>query len=535
MKKKLKKRSRIPKYPYGGDTTQINGMGANTAGLVGMGAGLGAGIADNLIPVDQQTGKNAVGKGITTGALSGAAAGAMFGPIGMGVGAAIGGVAGGIRGKKEKEGIQDEYAAKLEAEKQATYVGYEDQMNNDPYNYFKLGGMIPNATIEVEGKELETSKGKILKDFNKQPMHKDGGYTYEAKPNRTIIPTKWRARYLEGDKVTRTSIERNLVNDQAAREAEQATAFNSLYKRKLGGLTRKYATGGETLPYDPNKSYFGDQYDIVNGFGERPPLKTYMEENPNTQYSTTPDDFGYIPNKTLGQIPMSDNRTVSSIKTVTPYNSAGPKPEGNEFEFNANKAMQFAPIAYNLAQGLRKPEVLNEEEYQNPYEAQTRSLLARRTKQLGDRRIDFKPIEDQIRNDYQSSFGKMASGSKSSGQVLSLGTQFAGNRAQSIARAKMAAQQANLGYQGEAANALADEASTLGNLGAARAGIKLGIKDINDRNKGARNAFRTQTATDVGKYGAGATRDEIYQNMLEDMFTNYKYDSKTNKYTYKPS
>ncbi len=524
MKKKLKlKKSKVPQYKFGGDSS-----------------------ADN-----EYLGGEFAAAGV--GALGGAATGAQIGSVIPGVGTAIGAGAGALIGGtagffKQRQQDKNAYEAELAAKQNKPITPFQPYMdapmNNDPYNYFKDGGMIPlDNTIEVEGKELETSSGRILKDFNKQPSHKDGGYQYEAKPDRTIIPTKWRSRYMEGDKTTRTSIERNLVNDQVAREETKRTAFNALYKRKMGGLTvPKYYKGGVS-DYDPNNNPFFNQESDGTFGGPGSSVNSYFRNNPNEQFSS----------------PADAPRSISSLRNFSP--SAMENPQSTQLNTGfaqspgldtsslsglagnntpnigryLNTAAQLAPLAYNTIKAFQKPEVLNQEEYQNPYETQSRNMLRERTKRLGDRRVDFHPIETGIRNDYSSSLQSLASGAKSSGQALSLGSKLAGSRANSIALAKMKTQEANNAYAGEAANALGDEASAAGRFGSERARTKLGIKDINDRNKAARDNFGAAAATDISKYAQGSNRDEIYNNMLEDMFNNYKYDSKTKKYSYKRS
>ncbi len=534
MKKKLKKR--VPKYQDGGILKKTGQVAGNTGLAIGDTA-LGALGLGNVIDDKAYMGANA-SNWDTAGNVGGT-----IGKVALPMALSALGVPpqATMAGQAALSGLNPEEQAKASG-----IPLNQPTVENDPYNYFKMGGLIPqDNTIEVEGKELETSKGKILKDFNKQPAHKDGGYQYEAKPDRTIIPVKWRSRYMEGDKTTRTSIERNLVNEQAAREAEKGKSFNTAFDkwRKKGGYTiPKYQIGGDT-PYDPYNTnaevqdsliplYSQDAFSANNWEGsmQKPQYQfESLRDTPspravsNPSLANSPANPNYVeptpfyptPN---GQMPGNIPYSPTSNEPLVTLPQTTSKQNWSNY---ANKAAQFAPIAYNLGRGLQKPQVLNQEEFQNPYESQVRDLMSKR-------RVDFRPIENEIRSNYKNSLSTISGGAKSSGQVLSGGTALAGSRASTLAKAKLQADIANQEFRGE-------EASTLGNLGSQRAHTKLGIQDINDRNLGARNNFRGTAATQIGQYGAGANRDEIYKNMLEDMFSNYSFDSKTNKYTYKPS
>lgn len=151
---------------------------------------------------------------------------------------------------------------------------YNDSMSTSPMR--KLGpndhpSEFAGQVIEVEGKELETENGKIKKDFNKQPSHEDGGYQYKAVPGRTIIPSKLRTRYLEGDKTTRNTIEANLVKDQVMREATKQYGKGGLtkfLKMRKGGAVPEYGWGGGIeggLMGAGSGAMMGSQFDAMTG------------------------------------------------------------------------------------------------------------------------------------------------------------------------------------------------------------------------------------------------------------------------------
>lgn len=495
-------------------------------------------------------------------------------------------------------------AQQVMANKQPTAPG----VNNDPMNYFAQGGQTPTNVIEVEGNELEVRDGKITKDFKKQPTHEKGGYQYAAKPDHVIVPSRMRDKYMEADKTTRRTLEKNLVNDQIKREAsidadvqKDFDAASAAFDNGGAYVKRQFKDGGNTssIHIKPSlKAVFSKAADRVGMTTEEyahhvlgtkgslddiPQMKgggwiahavnpahkgycTPMSKPTCTGHRrafalmmkkkhgfhkaeggmTTPcyncggmtdmvkkfdgggDPFYPTPD---GQLPggiqnYNGQNMWGSPQTQIPGNNnfatapgVGDMSQGTNWGQYANMAMQFAPIAYNLARGFQKPVQLDSEKYQNPYEGQVRDLMAKRS-------VDFTPVENDIRNNYRTAFARAGAGAKSSGQVLSDYTALAGNRADSIARAKLQAQEANMGYRGQ-------EASTLAGLGQNRAGTNLTIQDINARNLAARNNFQAQAATEIGQYGQGANRDQIYNNMLEDMFNNYKYDPATGKYEFK--
>lgn len=333
-------------------------------------------------------------------------------------------------------------------------------VDNDPNNYFEMGGMTDLNLIEVEGNELETQNGKVLKDFKKQPSHEKGGYTYNAKPDRVIIPSKLRKRYLEGDKITRNTLEANVIADQIQR-------------------TKK----GIPKPRKAQDGLLTDPDEFPTDFYDPDPLNRYTQASLDV----------------LGDKAANRQMFTNTLGT----------------------AGQLAPIAYNLFQGMQKPQTLNQGQYQNPYESEIRSLMK-------NRKIDSQAIENEIRDNYKLGLRNVASGQRSSGQALSANTALWTARMNALAKAKLAAQEANNSYRG-------DEATTLANLGANYANRKLGIQDINDRNRAARNNFLGQSASDISEFSQGKERDEMYQSMLSDMFANYKWDAKAKKYVFKPS
>lgn len=661
MKRKYK--SRIRKYPKGGFIKALEDVGKGALDSILTPA---EALAGDFYQPDYST---KVGKGFgevtkVTDKLAAIAApiaaSAIAGPVaGQAVSTAQNIVGDMVDTPDEKE------AARL-----ANIQPIQDNTNttNDPFNYFAEGGLTnpfnPMATIEVEGKELEVSNGKVLKDFKKEAKHEDGGYTYNAQTGKVIIPSKLRDRYLEGDNITRKSIEAKLVNDQAKRETQDRTARFDKYrkgggiyikpskrgtftaaaskhdmgvqefaskvlankgsyssamvkkanfarnaakwhreggevsddekpnttklystpnpkrpsltpeqinksntltgpnkvkyllqvapeetKNLLAGKARKFEHGGTPtsyIRYDENNNpitadqQYGTSFDNTTFLPNGMSIPNYVLDRYGTQnadfsnYVNAPENYQrentpqYVPAPTpnspeylLGNNPWDKPALDSFYKGApdTSLNDTGAGDNPSNFGKILRTAGELAPIGYNLYRGLQKPTTLKQEDYQNPYENKVRDLYA-------NRKIDMTPIENEIRDTYSIGLSNIGKGTKSSGQVLSGKSALFASRMNALAKAKLAAQQANNQYRGEEANAL----SGLGDRYAAR---KLGITDINMRSRAARNAFLGQAASDISQYSQGTNRDNIYQNMLENVFTDYFYNRDKQRYNYR--
>lgn len=111
------------------------------------------------------------------------------------------------------------------------------------------GGNVEKKMINVEGNELEVNKGKVVADFKGKPKHPtdksliDMDGNTSATVGNTIIPSKLRQRYLDGDKITRSTIEANVRRDQMKREKDEETVAQAF---REGGAYYKetYKDGG---------------------------------------------------------------------------------------------------------------------------------------------------------------------------------------------------------------------------------------------------------------------------------------------------
>ena len=289
-KLKAKKNKKLPKYQEGGfdQTAQLQdnpmlGMNPQATGLVGMGAGI-AGTATDFIPVNQTTGKGAIGKGVASGALKGASAGAAFGPAGMLIGAGLGAGVGALQGKQQKEQIQATEAdrlAAIEAEKQAKQAQvYQGQM--DKYTFAKGGKMYCENGGEVNA-ELEKQENVLYpngetEQFN-GPSHEAGGIPVNLEPGTQVFSDKLKSstgktfakeakKYstdkfkkvlddVKADKLAKESARLmftsnnkkldELFNEQESQKSEKINKGIQRLQMKYGG-TAKYQMGGINRP-----------------------------------------------------------------------------------------------------------------------------------------------------------------------------------------------------------------------------------------------------------------------------------------------
>src|SRR3990167_4613953 len=85
--------------------------------------------------------------------------------------------------------------------------------------------------INVERNELEVKGGKVITDYSKKPNHPKNESKMDlygntlATPGNIIVPKKQRDSYLEGDKITRSTIESQLKRDQLKRNNEELAYY----------------------------------------------------------------------------------------------------------------------------------------------------------------------------------------------------------------------------------------------------------------------------------------------------------------------
>jgi len=143
---------------------------------------------------------------------------------------------------------------------------------------------------------------------------------------------------------------------------------------------------------------------------------------------------------------------------------------------NLGQIMDYAPIAYNLAQGIfNKPQNLNAQDFYNPEEGNVNNLMA-------NRRYNVNPELEANRNAQLNYTRALRQGAPSQGQYLGNLQNSQIGRSRSDAEAYARKQNIDNQYLGE-------EAQMRANLGQQKAQTKLGIQDINDRNKSVARSY----------------------------------------------
>ena len=197
-----------------------------------------------------------------------------------------------------KSDITDEDRLPGNIEKQKAYE--ESLLDEEPMykhggdplysKYHNLSQSEYNKKINVERDELEVRAGKVIKDFHGKPSHpKDEnmidifGNTI-AQVGNVIVPKTQRKEYLQGDNLTRKTIEAQLRRDQIKREKEELGMY-----RKGGKVSEDSIKPMPVFPGTiPGEEYMkvpleakADKYFgiTVNVKGKDIPIYEYQKKN----------------------------------------------------------------------------------------------------------------------------------------------------------------------------------------------------------------------------------------------------------------
>lgn len=423
------------------------------------------------------------------------------------------------------------------------------QDSNQPY-YAAEGGQVPQKTINVEKNELETKNGKIIKDFKSKPKHPEDKTKIDPMGNvvadvgNMIIPSDMRDKYMEGDKLTRTTMEANLRKDQNQRDKDIEDHSGNVF-----------SNGGEIYIKPKNRGKFTE---AANRAGKS--VQEYASQilAHKGNYSSTlvkranfahnaagfkHEDGGMIkrydqPPYEVGQgegfdytgwtnSDRADNNPLAKpAKTNFGYDS--PPPSGVNWNNVGYNALVAAPSIYDLSKGIfDKPVNLNANDYQNPYENQVKSLLANRS-------INMNPVQQKITSERNVALGNAnnASGGNS-GAYLSNAAQISANTQDARANADMQAQDYNNRYRGE-------EANTLGALGDRRASMNLAIKNADIQAQMKRSDYLSKglqgvssIAQNNSKMNNEGGRDNYLLHILPELFPDFNKQNYGNIYNYK--
>lgn len=506
---------KLKKCRYGGKLPKYN-LGAITGSASTAGSLMGS--AANLFTDD--TNKQAQNE-------------AFFKSAGFGI---PGMIIGAFRAKKIKEQQEQEEralkAAQFKQRQQNFITGLEPTTEYTPI--FPLGGMIPyGPDYNQPNAELETDEvyrlpnGAIQEVPTNTPPHEQGGIEMQLPPGTEILGEgKYQGQEFKdlGQKLERlykkhqrilknrpTSIARKtseMMLDKTQKqysklmqeqESKRGNGTLNQDNYRMGGKTRKYQEGGEVEPWmlDPNS------WGVSNT-----PLPTITERR-----------LAGVSVPTVGEatIGTTGNAFISGSPQNRPFsflNKLGNIDGGDAL----NAAATYAPIAYNIGRGLfGKPDIIDESDYQNPYETEVRSLMR-------GRRFNVNPILDRNRIAQRTYNRNVRNVGATPGAVL--GNLQAGAAARMRADAAALAQKQNMDNQ-----YLGQEAATLGSLGQTRANRAFQIRDINDQNRARQRSFlptglsQIQQAAQVRRQMQNqAATDRIGLSALYDLVPSYQFN-----------
>jgi hypothetical protein len=179
----------------------------------------------------------------------------------------------------------------------------------------------------------------------------------------------------------------------------------------------------------------------------------------------------------------------------------GGNEDGQGFNWKdlAYNAFKYAPVGYNLIQGLRKPTQFQGDRYANPYEQRTMDLMANRT-------FDINPqltAATRAANKYQNDILNVSKGN--------VGT-YLGNRGQAAnqemaATANLYAQKNNIENQYKQ-----QQAAMLARFGTQQADSLRYTDDFNEASKAAKRAHLGTAATQLSQ---GVQSEKLMANLLD--------------------
>jgi len=389
----------------------------------------------------------------------------------------------------------------------------------DPPAYnpiFEFGGMPPSNLIEVEGPELEVKGGRILKDFKGKKSHAHGGYTYDAKSGRVIIPANMREKYLRGGAIERSTIERTVVANQRKREQEELEGYREIFKKggamaSYGPNTkgRGYAGGGEIPMYAQEGMLTGSLSPSFPGalrpertefFPSEPfvrpqaPLFPYI--SPQEQFSQQ-RQLDISPEGQLYRKHAAESNRLTGSAGSGPGSSPGsPDTPESPWQKYAATASTLLPVAFNLA-GAFSPANIEKPIY-NPYESQARDIMSKR-------KVDLDPLRRDIFSAQRAAMRPL--GAESQGSYLSRVGQLAAGTQRALGDVGLKQQQIDAGFQGEFAGAL--ERHGLGRLSSEQIARQQTLQNL--YNKGQ---FLPKAAEELATIG----RESQYIPMYRDIY-----------------
>jgi len=193
------------------------------------------------------------------------------------------------------------------------------------------------------------------------------------------------------------------------------------------------------------------------------------------------------------------------------------------------QAAQFLPMGYNAVKGLLPADTLKASDYQNrykknPYMGQAMGALSESRNVDTSAQMAQTTVGENIARRNQTRLGSASGGAQfARSQVISAeGTRQRGNITSGAINQDL---QNEIGRRRDVSGAYNQFGQQQLQLGQQEAAINLGVKDMNDRNKAARNAFLGQSMEDASKYsqtqqlmGNQKEHDAMLAKIYPDMF-----------------
>lgn len=413
------------------------------------------------------------------------------------------------------------------AKKKKTYAEIADKITKEIGKHekaLKSSDRFAKATAE---RTLPKLKAKLDKLFNAQERSKVakvnkyaekmglGGYNPKMQfggPVEPMFLDPNTGKPLDPDTLRYVLAEEQGFNPEQIDQLMQRYADQTgidITKPSFQTAADRYAaqTTGEDLVYNQAQSQYRPN---------QPPIESGLKQA--FEMSGQGSDFGMyeVPYQgaTQDNIYPSDETKTTNIPTTDTGNTQGSPLTGRDILYGAAVG---APTAYNIIQGLRKPQELSPEDYYNPYESKALGLLEGRKynidPQLQANRRGFNAMERLV--------GSAAGGSGAS-YLANIGAAQQ-RKQQSDAQAYSTKQNIENQYKGQLANAYSQ-------FGQQRAATDLQIQDINDRNRARRNAYLAQGLTGVsqlaqqGRYMRNLSdADKIRARTLQYMYPDFQY------------
>lgn len=365
-------------------------------------------------------------------------------------------------------GVFGNIDTKAQADSTINSLGIQRFQDSDDFKRFHPSGKVQINAEGSNGKktgELEVKAGKVVKDLRGLPEHPKNGNidlfgNVLATPGNTIIPKDQRKDYLEGDKITRRTIEAQLRKDQRGRDEEELDMFRGGGKLKHGGAVgtpHKYVRGGNIFD-DPALEFGQPVEGQTGGFFTGSPTGTVSP--PLDSFRTQPPAGGLV-------------------------DTGG---GGGGKKFNFNQASQFAPLLFNLGAGLfgETPEA---DPIFNPRREQALKLLS-------ERQVDFDPVLRDIELGEATAAKQLrnVTGGQQ-GQFLPSRIALAAATQRSAANARLQADMINQGFRG-------DEARALTGIGSEEAAAQERARGLNLSFQANRAQFLPKAAEQAASIGA---------------------------------